>query len=581
MGAAAPNPPRTVVPAEERALLHRALLSAAAGLASETDPGKVVQSACDSLAAASPHVRLAWVTTIEHEKRGLRVLYAAGSARSAALVRARSPAQLARALQRPNGPRACEQLVCFPLPGDPQPCFGVFVDENDYFDRVGLEPFLVFAELVGGLLEQARLREHLRRLSEFDALTGVYNRAAMQSALDHQHHFAARHGAAYSVAMFDVDHFKRLNDQHGHGVGDQVLREVARRAGAALRQGDWFGRWGGEEFIALLPAAEFDEAEQVAERVRARVASEPVRADGMEFPVSVSAGLACYPIDGADARAVLVAADVALYEAKAAGRNRVHRASRRGMRQTAIAGFIEDAIAHGRLRPAYQPIVDLQTGATVGEELLARLLRPGGKVLAAEEFIEVATLRHLVHQVDFAMFKAALSHCRRMSRSAPERLLFVNISAGLLRRAELLEALVELVRRERERCLRRRDQHPLVLEITERDFLDTREARSMLAPFLELGVRLAIDDFGSGYSSFDYLAHLPVHYLKIEGGLVREAQSHRRGRAILRGIQDIAEELGLITLAEGVEDAATGEVLRELGINWVQGYHYGAPQLIA
>ncbi len=577
MGAAAPTPPHAVNP--EQALLHQALLAAAAGLVREQDPVKVLQSACDSLAAASAHVRVAWVTTVEAHGGALRLVYAAGKGASPSLSRARTPAEMARALRRPKGLRGSEQMVCFPLPGEPRPCFGIFVDHSDYVDRVGLEPFLVFAEVVGGLLEQARLRDHLRRLSEFDSLTDVYNRAAMQSALDHQHHFAARRGGAYSLVMFDIDHFKRLNDQHGHGVGDQVLCDVARRACSAVRLGDWFGRWGGEEFLALLPGAEFDEAERIAERVRERVAAEPVQADGMAFPVTISAGLACYPIDGSDTRSLLVAADVALYEAKAAGRNRVHRASRKGMRQTAVAGFIEDAISNGRLRPAYQPILDLQSGALVGEELLARLLRPEGQVLVAEEFIEVATLRHLVHRVDFAMFKAALSHCRQMARSAPERLLFVNISAGLLRRAELLDALIKLVEREREQCLEHRRRHPLVLEITERDFLDTREARKMLAPFLDLGVRLAIDDFGSGYSSFEYLAHLPIDYLKIEGSLVRRAQAHRKGRSILRGIQDIADELGLITLAEGVEDAATGEVLRELGINWVQGYHYGRPEL--
>lgn len=578
------NPLRVVRPRSahhERSLLHKALLTATAALVREQDPQAAVQRACEALVAASPHVRMAWIA-LRQSDLPIRALYSSSSA-PAALAEAHSAEEMVAALDRSQGPQGDEQFVCIPFSdrnAELRGVVGVFADQADYFERVELDPFYVFADVCSALLKQAVLRQRLKALAEYDELTGLINRAAMRPILEHVHAHAKRDGQAYAVILFDLDQFKSVNDQYGHAVGDRVLAETAARARAALREGDWLARWGGEEFLALLPGAEADEALAVADRVRTEVGRAPFVQDSFSCKLNLSGGVAAFPLDGSALEELISVADAALYEAKDSGRNRVQRPSRRGRRVYALAGQIEEALRTGRLVPAYQPIVELAGGRVVGQEVLARLVRAEG-VLDASEFIEIANLRHLVHQIDFQIFSRAVLHCRaQVENEEPGLLHFVNVSAGLLRRPDLIEALASNVKAAQDACMGRNvEQHPLVIEITERDFLDTREARRMLAPFVEMGVRLAIDDFGSGYSSFQYLADLPVDFLKIEGGLVRQAKHSKRGRAILRGIQDIARELGLTTLAEGVEKSDTAQMLREVGIDWVQGYYFGRPAL--
>lgn len=565
----------------ERSLLQQALLTATAALVGEQDPHAAIQRACDALVSASPHVRMAWI--VMHESGlPLRTLYTSASAPTA-LAQATTPEEMIDALDRQAGPRGEEQFLCIPFSDVGRGLRGVvglFADQPDYFERMGLDAFYVFADLCSALLRQAFLRQRLKQLAEYDELTGLINRSAMRPILEHVHANAKRDGGGYALILFDLDQFKTINDHYGHAVGDRVLADTASRANAALREGDWLARWGGEEFLALLPGAEADEALAVADRVRAEVACTPFTHGSLSCHLSLSGGVAAFPLDGTELEELLSVADTALYEAKGSGRNRVQRPSHRGQRVYALAGQIEEALNSGRLVPAYQPIVELEGGRVVGQEVLARLVR-SNDVLEAAEFIEIASMRHLVHQIDYQIFSRAVLHCSGQVESGEQGVLhFVNVSSGLLRRPDLISALAANVRAAQDTCMRfDLDQHPLVIEITERDFLDTREARSMLAPFMEMGVRLAIDDFGSGYSSFQYLAELPVDFLKIEGGLVREARHSSKGRAILRGIRDIARELGLITLAEGVERPDTVQMLREVGVDWVQGYYYGRPEL--
>lgn len=565
----------------ERSLLHKALLGATAVLAREQDPQAAIQRACEALVEASPHVRMAWIV-LHQGGLHMRGLHGAGPV-PAALENARSADEMVAALGREGGPCGNDQFVCIPfrdMEHGVRGVVGVFAEQPDYLDRVGVDAFYMFADVCSALVTQALLRKRLKELAEFDELTGLINRAAMRPILEHAHAQALREGRAYAVVLFDLDQFKTVNDQYGHAVGDRVLADTAARARAALREGDWLARWGGEEFLALLPEAEADQALDIANRVRTEVGRTPFTHDGVSGTLSLSGGVACFPLDGSELEELISVADAALYEAKDSGRNRVQRPSRRGRRVYALAGQIEEALRTGRLVPAYQPIIELAGGRVVGQEVLARLVRPEG-VLDASEFIEIASLRHLIHQIDYEIFSSAVLHCRAQVENEETGLLhFVNVSAGLLRRPDLIDALAVKVAAAQDACSKRNlEQHPLVIEITERDFLDTREARRMLAPFVEMGVRLAIDDFGSGYSSFQYLADLPVDFLKIEGGLVRQAKHSQRGRAILRGIHDIASELGLITLAEGVEKPDTVQMLREVGIDWVQGYYFGRPEL--
>lgn len=569
-------------PQRERELVHGTLLAATAALAAEQDPETALEQACEQFIQASPHLKAAWVYLLERTpERQVRGVYAAGSLPEG-FRRAQSMEALFDALHL-QGVGPLEQVVCFVFYGrDSLGCFGLRVARPDYFEQVGEAPFHLFANVAGSLIGQARLRTQLRERADHDELTGLLSRSAMQNILERHHARAERKGTPYALVLIDLDHFKLINDQLGHPAGDQVLIEAAARATGELRQSDWLGRWGGEEFLALLPDTEADEALDAAERVRRAFADKPFEFKGNgPLGVTLSGGVACFELDGVTLAALLGIADAALYEAKDAGRNRVQRATRRGRRLYTLAARLEQALREGRLRPAYQPIVDLNTGQVVGHEALARLVSRGRRTLPAAEFIEVATLRHLIHRIDEHIFRCTLEHCRECVLRGHSGMHFVNISAGLLRRPDCIASLAEVIREMQDVCGRSdtRDAHPLVIEITERDFIAPAQAREMLAPLLEQGVRLAIDDFGSGYSSFDYLVELPADFVKIEGSLVRRSADDPTALAVVRGICEIGKEAGLVILAEGVEDLATADRMRDLGVKLVQGFHFGHPKL--
>jgi diguanylate cyclase (GGDEF)-like protein len=203
----------------------------------------------------------------------------------------------------------------------------LFADTNDYFARVGLEPFVAYACLCSVLLNQASIRKKLNDYATFDHLTGLLNRRALAEILEREHVRAERYNRRYSLLFFDMDRFKRINDNYGHNVGDMALQEVARIANRVLREGDWIGRWGGEEFLCVLPDASEGEAEKIAHRLRAEVVNAPLTIPGEKVALSVSIGVACFPQDGIDINTLLVHADEGLKSAKRKGRNCVERYS--------------------------------------------------------------------------------------------------------------------------------------------------------------------------------------------------------------------------------------------------------------
>lgn len=581
MNSQPPPSAREFDPGIERDRVQSVLFQAVAELAQANDTGAVLQGVCDRLVDASPNILTAWVYLLGPPGGQVKLceVHAAGARRSA-IRRARSLPVLMRAVT-PGGLHEDEQLMCFPL-GEGVTVsggIGVRVRPQNYLDVIGTDPLGHFAIVAGALLRQAQLRAHLRQLADYDELTGLMNRAAVQAALDHVHAQAERRGAPYALILLDVDHFKAINDNHGHAAGDLVLSWCAQSLRAVLRDQDWVGRWGGEEFLIVLPDAEAGEALQVANRVGAQISGQPFALEDGRLQVTVSGGVASYPLDGINPGELLSLADAALYAAKDGGRNRVQRPTFDGRHRHTMAARIEDGLREDRFRPALQPIVDLRTTTLVGYEVLARLIDPvTRKPEPAGSFIDVANQRHLVHHIDHRMFLAALEHLRRdVQAHGQPCMCFVNVSAALLRRPALIADLIEHVREHLTGM--GTDTLPLVLEITERDFVDSVQARELLQPFIDLGVRLALDDFGSGYGSFRYLADLPISFLKIEGTLVRDAIEDAKCRAVVQGIRDIASELGLITLAEGIETREAAMLMNELGIDLGQGFCLGRPEV--
>ncbi|MBU1692131.1 MAG: EAL domain-containing protein [Gammaproteobacteria bacterium] len=593
---------------QEQLSIYKALLLATKSLAQGNTPEEVLRAACDAIVAASEHVCLAWMYLGNPDSETIRPSYSVGRASEYTrdLVVDLSPEAMngpgRRSLAK-NEPVLVqidsdpsfgiwrEKAIRFGLQegltlpiGDPdQPFRGlivVFVDTREYFEQIGMEPFIAFAQLATVALDQARLKVSLEEMASIDPLTNLLNRRAFQEVVNREYACAKRSGKPFSMLLFDLDRFKMLNDNYGHDIGDKILLGVSDTAKITLRTTDWLSRWGGEEFLAILPDTDERGAFKIAERLRGEIEKFSIQLNNQKIKTTASIGIASYPRDGDTPDFLLKAADAALYEAKKSGRNRVVEA--RDKREVySIAAKLNTAIESNRLMPAYQVIVDLKTGKPVAEEALARLIDESGNVIEATDFISAAMELQLTHLVDYQIIRQTMSHCAANIASGGQDIAhFVNISADLLLHQDLVQGLFAEAQAACISCgVDLGPTKPMVLEITERQLLgDANAVKAKLAPFIDFGMRLAIDDFGSGYSSFQYLADLPISFLKIEGSLIKQLKD-KRVRQIVKRISDIAKDLQLTTIAEFVEDADTAEILCELGIDWAQGYFFGRPVL--
>ncbi len=448
------------------------------------------------------------------------------------------------------------------------------------------EADIAYMELVAGWLgyhlSQAQQRALLEKHAMTDQLTGMFNRRAAETRLEEEMARAKRHGEVFALAMLDLDHFKAVNDRYGHAVGDEVLREVALRILAGLRDDDWVARWGGEEFLVFLRNADVREAVFVLERLSAEVKTQPISTRAGDIRITLSAGIGLPGKQDTDFHPAVEVADTCLYQAKANGRDRVE--AREGGQILWPAQIVKRALREDRIRVANQIIVDLESGLAVADEALARVHLPDGSYLAAGEFIEAAEGLGLMLDIDRVVTRQAMARCAgKLSGGeiGQEFAHFVNLSPQFLARRDLVEEMLQNAMQYCQTCgVSFGPVKPVVFEITERQFLrnlDTLEAD--LKPLLDFGFRLALDDFGSGYSSFLYLARLPISFLKIEGWLVANLRNERKIAAIVESLAGFARREGIVTIAECIEDAETARILLEMGVNLGQGWHFGHPEI--
>lgn len=589
-----------------QALLGLALLKAASVMLDSQEEGHVFHLLCESLVNASPRIRLAWVGVQPEDATQLSPQYSAGPAKCfvKVLLATRSdevhdcPAYRAlvtnqiylgppessvpRVVRQSAQERQIAELLCLPFslgPGKGRGVLSIGAEQRGYFDALGRDIFEAFAQLGQAMLTRIAAGNGGEK-ARMDVLTGMLNRSSIQHLAKQELVRAWQGRAEMSLLLFNIDRFKLINDRFGTQQGDFVLQRVTRAARSVLRGTDIMGRWSGGDILCVLPETGREEAAMLAERVRQAVASTDLGLHSDQVHVSVSIGTATSPRDGDELHDLLTALDAALYEAKSAGRNRVVEAASLRQRVFHMGATLDSALRDQRIMVAYQPIVDLATGLPVAEEALARLVDVQGHVMAAAEFIDAATRLQLVHKIDHAVIMSAMGRCLRQVKNGSRLNHFFNLSGDLMRHPDLVFELLEEAKQGCQLCGDIFDHDkPLVIEVTERElFGDIESTRALLDPFLDFGFRLALDDFGSGYSSFQYLAELPFTYLKIEGSLVRRVREPKV-RAILQGIQNTADDLGLITLAEFVEDEETAARLRQIGVNWGQGYYFGCPVL--
>ena len=446
-------------------------------------------------------------------------------------------------------------------------------------DRAFME---LLAAWFGQILLERQQHEELESMAMTDALTRLTNRRAAEARFIEEFARARRADNVFSIAVCDLDRFKLVNDHYGHDTGDLVLLHVAGIMKAELREGDWVARWGGEEFIIFLHQSNAAAAHTAMERLRRAIKGNPVSTAHGPLDITTSIGIGSFRGEG-DLASVLSEADGCLFEAKHAGRDQVvmSASSRRGTLWK--AGMLQHALLENRLVPAYQVMVDLRTNEVVADEALARLIEPDGRILPAGEFIEAAEGINLIHVVDEVIARHSMQRCAlnlRSGKDKPGFAHFINLSPQFLARRELVQAMLHEAARHCVECgTVDVPVKPMVLEITERQLIGNfDDLRKDLEPLLDFGFRLALDDFGSGYSSFLYLASLPVSFLKIEGWMVQNLRANPKVLGMVKSIIALARDQGLTTIAECVEDAATAELLRDLGADWGQGWYFGRPQ---
>ena len=425
--------------------------------------------------------------------------------------------------------------------------------------------------------EQIHARQ-LEHQATHDGLTGLPNRTAFVRRLEEACGSIGVDRASAALLFLDIDNFKQVNDSLGHEAGDRLLKEMAARIRARLRNEDVLGRFGGDEFTVLLVDTDVDAALAVAESVCATI-SLPLDADLRRFAVTTSIGVVVVDTPGETPSELLRRADIALYRAKETGRNQVVLFD--DELQSAVARRIEtslglrEAVGQGRIEVRYQPEVDLATGTVRGVEALARWAHPTRGLLPAGEFIEVAEADGTIVPIGWHVLGEAcetVAEWRRRNLVGDDFVLRVNLSASQLDERYMANRLVALLDQ-----TGLRPSH-LCLEITETTLMkDAEDGLAALERLRSTGVRLAIDDFGTGYSSLHVLKDLPIDVVKVDRSFIDGLPHDEEDRAIVATILGLVELLGLSATAEGVERPEQGAALLELGCAYAQGYLYSRP----
>jgi diguanylate cyclase (GGDEF)-like protein/PAS domain S-box-containing protein len=429
--------------------------------------------------------------------------------------------------------------------------------------------------VMNDVTEAKTYQEQLEHQANHDALTNLPNRNLMRDRLEQALAYAQRQDHSVAVAVLDLDHFKLVNDSLGHSAGDELLTTAARRIQSCLRGSDTLARLGGDEFVLIMPDCGTVEADLgIADMLRRiqRALAAPIRVVERSFHVSCSIGVSLFPQDSRTIEGLLQQADAAMYEAKAQGRARFHFYSadlnQRINRRIELEGGMRRALEQREFALHYQPKLDLQSGEVIGAEALLRWKCPERGNVSPGEFIPLAEETGLIVQIGNWVLRTA---CAQMAewRAAglPELTLAVNLSPRQIHSKALIEHVSALL------VEHRLPPSSLELEITETAMAeDPERIRHLLNELSERGIGLAIDDFGTGYSSLAYLKRFRANTLKIDRAFVRDIAIDAGDVAMTSAIVAMARNLGMRTVAEGVETEAQMQRLRALGCDEMQGF---------
>lgn len=426
------------------------------------------------------------------------------------------------------------------------------------------------------ITERKKAEARIERLAYYDTLTNLPNRDLFHDRLEQELARARRYKHMVAVAFLDLDHFKAINDSLGHAQGDLLLKEVAQRLAAAMRESDTVSRFGGDEFAFLLPDMKTEsDAATIADKVLEQFVA-PFRLSNMDITITPSLGLATFPRSGRDADTLLKNADAAMYQAKNKGRNTYQffsdEMNARALQRLLLTNDLRLALDRGELFLEYQPQMDMAQNRLLGFEALLRWDHPENGKIPPGSFIPLAEETGLILPIGRWVLKTACEQSLAWEKKFGPITVAINLSPKQFKEPNLVQTVKQTLA---ETGLNPRR---LELELTESMLMDNAEDTiETLRDLRSLGIRLSIDDFGTGYSSLNYLKHFPIDRLKIDQSFICGVPENRDDAAITASVIALARSLGLQVLAEGVETAEQLEYLLEKGCTDMQGYLCAPP----